>query len=641
MNQLFARASHAQQQGDLSGAAVLYGEILQAAPSDIPALTNLGAIFYAQGRLDEAISLLERACVAAPHNPDLVMNLVLVMRQAGRREDALAACDHLVSLWPGFAAAWTARGGLLQTLGRQMEALDCYDRALALNPGDYEALNNRGIIYCESGDCEKALHSLDQAIAIAPGAGHAHNNRGNALRSLGRLDEALESYRRAQALDPGYADAFFNYGETCLGIGQFDEAASAFRRTEMLAPDMPNLKGALLYAKLQLCDWSDYAQRCEELLQAAGRGLIQPHTFLLLPASSAQQLTCARAYDRHQPGNAAPPARETGKGTRKRIAYVSGAFRDHPVMQLVCDVFALHDRSRYEVFAFSLMRSDGSALLAKMEKSFDHFIDAHAMSDAAIAEMIAAHGIDLAIDLDGHTEGSRTSILAQRPAPIQVNWLGYPGTMGMSHIDFIIADRHVLPPGEEGFFSERVLRMPVTYQPNSERPVLGPMPSRAELGLPDRGFVFCCFNNPSKISPDVFSIWMGLLKAVPGSVLWLWCDRPAARRNLLQEAVAHGVDEARLVFAPSVDRKKHLDRMQAADLFLDTFHYNAHTTASDALWAGLPVLTRTGGAFAARVAASLLHAAGLPELVTDSSLAYEQLALKLARDPDLLSSVRE
>ncbi|HEU0095947.1 MAG TPA: hypothetical protein VFQ52_05800, partial [Rhizomicrobium sp.] len=320
--------------------------------------------------------------------------------------------------------------------------------------------------------------------------------------------------------------------------------------------------------------------------------------------------------------------------------YVSSSFRQHPIMQLAIGVFEHHDRTQFETFAWSLVPGDGSEMRTRLEHVFDHFIDAQEMDDRSVAEAMRAQEIDIAIDLDGFTEGCRMGVLALRPAPVQALWLGYAGTSGAPYLDYIIADNCVVPPGAELGYSERIVRLPHTFQPNSERPDIDQPLSRADAGLPDTGFIFCCFNNLCKITPDAFAIWMRLLAKVDGSVLWLRGDNDTAQANLRRAAERHGIPGERLIFAPRVAEELHYARMMAADLFIDTFSYNAHTTASDALWAGLPLVTRIGETFASRVAASLLQTVGLPELVTDSNEAYEALILDLVRDRDTLAALR-
>jgi predicted O-linked N-acetylglucosamine transferase (SPINDLY family) len=571
------------------------------------------------------------------------------LREVGRTGEALTQCDAILARMSPYAPmpasllvdVLNLRGSLLMMLRRLEDAAETYNRALQIYPGDIEALNNLGAAYSELGDHARALEVFKRALAVLPDSWQVHNNIGIALCALTHFEGAIESYGRAQALNPDYAEAFYNQGDAYIILRRYEDAATAYDRAVALKPDLPYALGAQFYARMQLCDWSDHDAQCAAILAAVDRGepASAPFPLLLMPSSATQQHKAAQTnMDRRFP-KIAREAHPQYRHTRLRIAYVSSSFRQHPIMQLAIGVFEHHDRTRFETFAWSLVPGDDSAMRKRLEHAFDHFIDAQDMDDHAIAEAMRAQEIDIAIDLDGFTEGSRMGVLAPRPAPVQALWLGYAGTSGAPHLDTIIADSCVIPPGAEGGYSERVARLAHAFQPNSERPMALPM-SRAAAGLPDTGFVFCCFNNLCKITPDVFAIWMRLLAQVDGSVLWLRGDNDTAQANLRLAAGRHGISGERLIFAPRVAEDLHYARMMAADLFIDTFTYNAHTTASDALWAGLPLVTRIGETFASRVAASLLHAVGLPEMVTDSSQAYEALILKLARDADALGALR-
>jgi protein O-GlcNAc transferase len=642
LQSLFARALQRQHRGEPDAAIALYQDILTAAPSNVTVLNNLAGVLYAQGRFQEALDRYEQAMAAMPENPDLILNRAFALRELRQMEEAIATCEWVVAHWPDRADAWTVLGGLLQQTLRFPEARDSYNHALALQPFNAEALNNLGVVYCELGAYQQALNNLDRAVEIAPGNWHAHNNRGIALRNLLRFDDALACYRRAQALNPEYAQAFYNEGDVCLNLQRYENAAAAYGRAASLAPDLPNVQGAQLYARMRLCDWTDFDDRSAAILAGVDRGapVTSPFTLLLLPSSPIQQLKAAQICIERQFARAPMAGQVLHDNSRIRVAYVSATFRNHPSMQLAGDVFTLHDRRLFDIYAYSLGGHDGSDTRTRIEGSFDHFIDAQSMDDFSVAKLIQEHQIDIAVDLDGFIEGSRTGVLALRPAPAQISWLGYPGTMGASHMDYIIADAKVVPPGAEAGFGECILRLPFSYQPNSRRPVAGAASLRTEIGLPEGGFVFCCFNNPYKITPDVFAVWMHLLTAVPDSVLWLLGDNMTAQQNLARAAEQYGVARGRVIFTPRADQPAYLAHLMAADLFLDTFHYNAHTTASDALWAGLPLVTKAGQTFASRVAASLLHSVGLPELVTNSVEEYERLILKLVRERDVLAAMR-
>jgi predicted O-linked N-acetylglucosamine transferase (SPINDLY family) len=422
-----------------------------------------------------------------------------------------------------------------------------------------------------------------------------------------------------------------------------DEAFAAYDRAFRLAPELTGTEGHRLYAKMHLCDWRDWDAECSRLAASirAGKPATQPFIFLAVSSSPADQLQCAEVWT-GQHFKAVPPRwrGETYRHERIRVAYLSADFRQHAASVVMAGMFEHHDRSRFEISAVSFGADDGSPMRKRIRGAFEHFIDAQGVDDDAVADLLRAAEIDIAIDLMGYTTNSRAGILARRPAPVQAHYMGFAGTMGAPFIDYVIADRTVIPDAARAW-SEKVVTLPNSYFANdSTRPIAERVVTRAELGLPERGFVFCCFNGSHKITPDVFDVWMRILKQVRGSVLWLLADHRATMGNLMREAAARGVEPDRLIFARRIPPAEHLARHRAADLFLDTLPYNAHTTACDALWAGLPVLTRIGETFAGRVAASVLGAIGLRELITQTSADYERRAVALAGDPARLTAIR-
>jgi predicted O-linked N-acetylglucosamine transferase (SPINDLY family) len=635
------------QRGDLEGAVRQIDAALKINPDVAAAHNNRGNALKDLGRAEEALASFDRAIALKPDYAEAVYNRGNTLRELERFADAVASYDRAIALRPGYAEAFSNRGSALKQIERFDEALASYDRATALKPGYAEAFYNRANVLDALNRHEEAVADCDRAIALKPDLAEAHNNRANALKHLRRLDEAVEAYDRALALKPDYADALSNRGSVLLGLQRIDEAVVSFGRAHELDPDQDHLKGTYLHARMLLCDWTEFDVRCAELNAAVADGIAATYPFQLLSCAStpAAQLQCARTFV----ANKYPPFREpVWRGERYaheriRVAYLSSDLRDHPVAHLASGLFARHDRSRFETIAISFGDDKPSAMRARMKASFDRFIDANQMSDRETARLIRDLEIDIAVDLNGFTDGSRPQVFAQRPAPVQVNYLGYAGTLGQDHYDYILADRFVIPETAAAHYAEKVVYLPDSFMVNdAERKISAHRPSRAEAGLPESGFVFCCFNNAYKITPDVFDVWMRLLEDVDGSVLWLSTANARAMDNLRREASQRGVAAERLVFAPKVAlNEDHLARVALADLFLDTLYYNAHTTAADALWAGVPVITCPGTTFASRVAGSLLDAVGLPELITDSVPDYEALALRLARDPDQLSAVRQ
>ncbi|NYZ24678.1 glycosyltransferase, partial [Azospirillum sp. ROY-1-1-2] len=466
------------------------------------------------------------------------------------------------------------------------------------------------------------------------------------LLDTARPGDAADALRRAVALEPGRADLLLDLAATAGRAQRTADAAAALDHALALEPGNAAALGQSVQQRLRLCAWDGLAEREAALLAAlrAGAAGVPPFALLGMDSSPADQRLAAERWAEQRTAGVTPVGRVPavpGDG-RIRIGYLSGDFHEHAVAHLIAELLERHDRGRFAVTAWSTGIDDGSAMRRRLMAAVERFEDLSTLSDADAARRIAGAGTDILVDLTGYTAFARTAIPAARPAPVQVNWLGYPGTMGAPFIDAIIADAATIPPEDEPHYSESVVRLPHSYQPNDrQRAIAAETPPRAALGLPEDGFVFCCFNSPYKIRPAVFDVWARLLHAVPGSVLWLYAAEPLVCGNLGREAVRRGLDPRRLVYAPPLPSAQHLARHRAADLFLDTLPYNAHTTGSDSLWAGLPMVTCRGAAFAGRVAAGLLGAAGLPELVADDLAGYEALALALARDPNRLAALRE
>jgi protein O-GlcNAc transferase len=638
-----ARAHH--QKGELAQAERLYKTVLAHQPQHFDALHLLGLLAL---QCDQALTGLELIGKALQINPTSCaahLNMGNALRSLRRFNDALASYDRAIAIKPDYAEALNNRGVTLEDLGRLPDALASFEQALHLKPDYVDALSNRGNACRAMKRSAEALTSYEQALTLNPGHVQSWHNRGVALQDLMRHDEALASYDRALEIQPAYAEALNNRADVLQALKRPEEACTGYERLLQTSPSFPYAAGKLLHSQLHSCVWHQHAQSIEHITQAVNRGELvdTPSYFLAVSASPAAQLKCARTYiaakhpDSHQPLWAG----EHYAHERIRVAYLSADFHSHATSYLMAELFETHDKSRFDVVAISFGPNARSSMRERLERSFTQFIDVRDKSDLDIARMLRSLEIDIAVDLKGFTQGSRTGIFAHRAAPLQVNYLGYPGTLGADYMDYIIADAHVIPPGYEAFYAEKVVRLPDSYQVNDSKRAIAPdTPSRAAVGLPDTGFVFCSFNNNYKITPDIFDIWMRLLQKVEGSVLWLLEDNPAASRNLQKEAELRGISRTRLVFAPRMALDAHLARHRLADLFLDTLPINAHTTASDALWAGLPVLTCMGEAFASRVAASLLHAVGLSELVTHHLKDYESLALTLALTPGLLADIK-
>ena len=660
--------------GRLAEAEGLYLRLLADDPRDFDARHLLGVIRAQQGRLDEALGDLALALDIKPDDADALLNHANVLKLQERLNEALAGFGLALAARPGWPQAENNRGTVLQALGRHSEALAAYDRALAAAPDNVEALNNRGSVLQELKRPAEALSAYDQALRLAPRFAAAFNNRGsalldlkrfadalscfdralnlrpddaqflnnrgNALQGLMRYDEALSAYDQALARQPDYLEAFNNRGEALQQLKRHEEALASYDRALEASGDVHAFGGAAM-AALSLCDWSRTAKIGAQLERRIMAGeTISPWAFLGYSGDEALQKQCAANVIQRRFPDPPPPLARSGYNHNKiRLAYISSDVSHHPVATVVVQLIEKHDREKFEIVGIGTNADDGSAQRRRLIGAFDQFIDAHQHDPLSVAQQIRAMEVDVLVDLNGHTQNDNFDVLSFRPAPVQASWLGYAGTTAAPFIDYVIADRIVAP--DASAFTEKLAYLPNSFFPLDTSRALGKLPSRSEAGLPQDAFVFCSFNNNWKLTEAVFALWMRLLLAVPHSVLWLKQAGGKAKDNLLAAAKAHGIAADRLIFAPPAPLDVHLVRHQLADLFLDTLPYNAHATACDALWAGLPVLTRRGTAYAGRVAASLLTAAGLPELITETAEEYEQLALALARDPARLRAYRD
>ncbi len=675
---LLALGNALRQQGDLEGAMQSYRSAVKARRDYAEAHNNIGVLLQTQGQLDQAASAYREAVALRPGYAEAEFNLGGVLHQRHELNAAEAAYRRVISLNPGIAVVHNNLGTVLKDQGVPDAALAAFDDAVKLRPDYPEAIYNRATVLQQQSKLEAALADYGRAIELRNDYADAINNAGIVLQELGRASDAIDLYRRLLAGMPDHADARNNLGTALLAEGAFEEARQAFERALTLRPDFPeafcNLGNAwrelgnlpeaiaayrnalrlrpdfadafsqLAYHRAQACAWDDHHADQEKLLDMVRRGIRVPPFYLFsTPASAGDQLVCARQWIEpiRPPRDAAfSHAVSPGRG-RIRLGYLSGDFHQHATAGLMAELFERHDRDRFEVFAYSYGPDDNSPMRARLARGFDRFVDIRAASHRDAARRIHADQIDILIDLKGYTRHARPAISAHRPAPVQVSYLGYPATMGADFIDYIIVDPVVVPESQQPFFSERLVHLPCSYQVNDRRREMTAGRSRQDYGLPAEGFVFCCFNNSYKLSPALFDIWMRLLRSIPGSVLWLLEANQLVKENLRSEAGKRGVDPARLVFAPMLPSAEHLGRHRHADLFLDNLPCNAHTTASDALWGGVPVLTCSGETFAGRVAGSLLTAVGLPELVTSSLEQYEQTAMALARDPQRLTALRQ
>jgi len=606
----------------------------------------VGDRLNALGRHGEAITHYDKALSLVPQNPEIWINKGVALQALKRFEEAIVHYDKAIGLAPDYAQAYSNKGNTLCDLGFVEEAATHQQKAIALKPDYVEAWYNLGIALTGLKRYEEAIAHYDKAISLRPDYLDAWMNKGVTLQSLKRLDEAIDHYDKLLKLKPDYSDAYSNKGNTLFELKRYREALAQYEKALTFNPSINWIAGDALHTAMKISGWSDIDIRLSKITSqvSLGQKAINPFAFLALIDDPLLHKQAADIYVQSKhPFNPSLNAISKCLNHQKiRIAYFSPDFRNHPVACLAAELFELHDQDRFEIFAFSSGGDDGSSLHLRLRAAFNHFIDIRNMSDLDVAVLARKLEIDIAIDLGGHTSDSRTGVFAYRVAPIQINYLGYPGTMGAEYMDYIIADNTLIPKNAHQFYSEKIIYLPGSYQVNDRRRTIANKKfTREELGLPDQGFVFCCFNNNYKILPKTFDSWMRILQAVSGSVLWLFEDNSLATENLKLEASKRGVDPARLIFANRLELPEHLARHQQADLFLDTWPYNAHTTASDALWTGLPIVSLAGKSFASRVGASLLNAIGLPELVVNKQEQYELLAIELAQNPDKLRLIKK
>ena len=633
-----------KSQGRFADALDSFDKALRLKPDYVAALSRRAVVLRDLGRLDDALAGVDRALTLQPGFPEGLSNRGVILSDLGRQDEALAAFDRALALAPQYPDVWNNRALTLKAMKRLGEALASAERALVLHPGFAEAHNNRGTILFDLKRTGEAIAAYDQALALNPAYAEAFNNRAVALWSLKRFADSLADCDRALALQPDFADALYNRGNALIDLARPADAARSYQQALAVDPDHPNALSGLANAAMTGGDWVLAAELVPRLKVdvLAGKSVIQPFVLMAYHDDNELQLRCAQNYVR-QAGPGALPAMWRGEKyahEKIRLAYLSADFHQHVTAALTIEMFERHDRDRFEITAVSFGPDDGSAMRARLVKAFERFHDASGQTDRDVAQLLRRWEIDIAIDLGGHTSGARPWVLGHRPCPVQAKYMGYPGTSGSDFIDWIVADRIVVPPDQDKFFSEKIAALPDTLWVTDTRTEVLTPPTRAEAGLPSDGFVFCCFNHNWKITAPLFDIWMRLLGQVDGSVLWLLKGNDDIVGNLRREAQARGVDPDRLIFAPRTTPQQHLARQQLADLMLDTLPYNAHTTASDALWTGLPLVTMPGHSFPARVAASILTAAGGPDLIAPDLAGYEALALKLARESDALKAVK-
>ena len=640
----FDRAFRLHQQGKLREAFLRYDAVLAADPKNAPALHYSGVVLYQAGKIPEAAERIRASLKLEPTSADAWSNLALVLDSAGRREAAVNALLEAHKLAPGSPEILANLAATQLALGRVADAEASARRAIAADPTHAAAWHNLGLALEPQGRLLEAMDAASRATALAPAEPAYAGFKAQLEITGGMRKKARATLDAALARKPGSAALQFQLAALLEREDDAAGAMQAYDNVVRLDPQHGAALSQLLFLRQRLGDWHDLADLRRQFRQgvAQDRPLLSPFVMLSQPSSRQEQRRCADAWT----AALAPPAAGAEKRAlndgRLRIGYLSADFHTHATAFLTAGLFEAHDRTRFEIFAYSAGPDDRSPMRERLVRGFDRFVDAAGWPALRLAEAIRRDGIDILVDLKGHTEGAAPSVLALRPAPIHAHYLGYPGTLGGTLVDYLIGDPVVTPLAHAADYAETLVLLPGSYQVNDRQRPIADAPSRQSLGMSRGAVVLCCFNRGYKLNPEVFDAWMRILAEVPDAVLWL-LTRPgeaALERNLRREMVKRGLDARRLHFAAARANPEYLALYRVADLFLDTWPYNAHTTASDALWAGCPVLTCRGDTYASRVAASLLTTVGLPELIADNVPAYVETAVALAHDADARRRLR-
>ena len=616
------------------------------APNNPEAWLNYGKTASNLGRYQDALVCYDNALNLKPDYADASLNKGAALKELMRYEEAIALAEQALSINPNLAEAWSNKGVSLKALERYDEAIAHYDKAISLKPDYHDAWNNKGMSLHELKRYDEAITHYDKALSLKPEYAEGWSNKGITLAELKRYDEAITHYDKALSLEPEYADGWLNKGLMLQELKHYDKAISHYEKALSLKPHIDWLLGDLLHTKMKICSWSGLADTIDSLSMKlmANEKVIQPLSLLALSDYAQIQKGSSEIYvkSRHPSNPVLGYIPKYPQNRKIRIGYFSADFKNHPVALLLAQLFEIHDRDRFEIYAFSLVQAS-DAMRGRLVRAFDHFVNVETQSDMQIAELSRDLSIDIAIDLTGHTKDSRTGIFSYRAAPIQVNWLGYPGTMGADYIDYIIADKTIIPESHRVFYTEKIAYLPHTYMVDDSKRVASLRAfTKEECGLPENKFIFCCFNNDYKFNPQMLDCWSRILKSTEDSILWISENNELFKANIKIEFQNREIDPKRIFFAKRLESMTdHLARYALADVFLDTHPYNAHTTAVDSLKAGIPVITLIGESFASRVAASLLSAIELPELIANTQEGYEALAIELANNPDKLSEIKK
>ena len=632
-------------QNNLEVAENLCKEILKKETNHFQANFFLGILSAINKKFDIAKQLLNKATEIQPDNSDAHNNLGNVLKQIGEYQKAKSCYEKAIQIQPNNAPLHNNLGIVLEELGEHQKAKTRYEKAIQIQPSYLMALNNLGNLLKELGEYQNAKNCYEKTIQIQPSHVAAINNLGNVLGKLEEYKKAISCYDEAIKINPNYFLAHNNKGVILQKLRKFNESLKSYNSAFKINPNYNFLLGKVLYLKSCICDWEYFDENLNSLKDKLNNNLASSSPFSVTTLYDLPELQKKTAdiwvKNTYSNKNKLGPISKYQTNKKIRIGYFSADFHDHATSLLIAHMLELHDKSKFELFGFSFGPDKKDEIRKRVSSSFDHFIDVRLKSDEDISKLSRSFKIDIAIDLKGFTTDDRFGIFLNRCAPIQVSYLGYPGTSGTNSIDYIIADKILIPKENQKFFSEKIIYLPNTYQPNDfTKKISKKIFKREEVGLPKDSFVFCCFCQNYKITPNIFDIWMKVLKKIEGSVLWLIKDSNEGVKNLKKEAEKRGVNPDKIIFAENMPISEHLARHKMADLFIDTFPCNAHTTCSDALWSGLPVITLMGQSFASRVSGSLLNAVDLNELITTTEKDYEDLIINVAKDSKKLKIIK-
>ncbi len=670
-----------KQNGQLTDAELNFRRVIEHKPDSAKAHNNLGTTLQELGQLNFAIESFNQAIIINPNYAEAFNNLGTTLKDLGQLDEANINFKKAIEVNPDFYIAYYNYGTTLIDLSRNLEAIESFKKAISINSNYPEAYNNLGIAFKGEKQTKNALKSFEKAISIKTDYAEAHNNLGLVFMNLGQMNEAQKSFETALQFKPDYAYAYNNFGSVLKQIGKFsnsiiyykkalqinpdffeahnnlgnaykylkrhNESLDCYKTTYRIKPDADYILGNLLHSKLHLCIWDDLKNSLDEIKKYIyqNKKVVDPFPLLSLIDDPELHQKASQIYtdDKYPMNFDLPQISKYPKHQKIRIGYFSADFRIHPVANLTAELYEIHDRDQFEIHAFSFGPDTNDEMNLRIKAGVDFFHDVQSISHTEVAQLARSLELDIAIDLGGFTQDNRTGIFAMKAAPIQVNYLGYSSTMGADYMDYIIADKTLIPEDKKQYYTEKIAYLPDSFMVNDTKNKISKMNfTRKEAGLPSKGFIFSCFNHHYKITPSVFTSWMKILSKVEGSILWLSDGNETGIHNLRKEAKKHGVDSDRLFFAPRLElREDHLNRIKLANLFLDTLPYNAHATTSDALQAGLPVLTCIGESFASRVAASLINSVGLSELIVKTNKQYEKIAIDLATKPLKMKNIKD